>query len=78
MTVVAQALSLQEFDEKVFAEAIRQIEVPGHNRLVFHFKNGRSQEMPWQHPSRSRSWDESMRQTARERQLAMMEEREKK
>lgn len=59
-------LNMPRFDAKVLREHISEISVPGHNRLIYVFKDGHSVEVKWQNPSRSYSWNEAMRQKARE------------
>jgi len=66
-TVCADALSILEFDAAVFSEHIYRIEVPGENRLLFVFKNGRTEERIWADKSRRDSWTAEMKQAAAER-----------
>ena len=58
----------QKFDEKVFADKIQNIVVPCKGTLNFVFKDGKEIKKTWDYPSRSESWTEEMRQTAREHQ----------
>ena len=46
-------------------ERISEIRVPGKNRLIFAFRDGSTQEIEWQHRSRSESWTDEMRQQMR-------------
>ncbi|HHX87667.1 MAG TPA: recombinase family protein, partial [Firmicutes bacterium] len=71
--VAAEVLELDSFDKEAFAKNIEEIRVPGFNRLVFVFKDGREVKASWQDRSRAESWTEEMRQEARKRQLAIME-----
>ena len=64
----AEVLNVPKFDEKVFSEKIKQIIVPEKGKLEFIFNDGHSVMRTWDYPSRSESWTEEMRQTAREHQ----------
>lgn len=44
---------------------------------MYVFRDGHTEEVAWQNPSRRESWSEEMKQTARERQLRMIERRRK-
>lgn len=74
----AEMLGLTFFDRKTLRERIREIQVPGHNRLIFLFQDGRKEEVTWQNPSRRESWTKEMKQKAREKQLEFLERRRKK
>lgn len=63
----ADILGLSEFDEAVFKNCIMQIDVPAHNTLVFLFFNGDKVERTWQDRSRAESWNDEMRDQARQR-----------
>jgi len=73
--VSADALSLSEFDADIFTEQIAEIQVPENNRLLFIFRNGRRVEKTWTDKSRRDSWDDAMRQAARERQIENVKRR---
>ncbi|MBR2578720.1 MAG: hypothetical protein IKE41_01100, partial [Clostridia bacterium] len=64
----AEVLNISKFDEKVFSEKIKQITVPEKGKLEFIFNDGHAALRTWDYPSRSESWTEEMRQTAREHQ----------
>lgn len=66
MAVTASVLGLQDFDEAVFKERIREIRVPAFNHLVYVFKDGTEETRVWQDKSRRDSWNFSMRQQAAE------------
>ncbi len=78
MQKAAEALGLPEFDEAALAEKVSRIDVLSHNQLRFLFRDGHSVDIEWENPSRSDSWTEEMKQTARERQMAINERRRKK
>ena len=61
----AEALGIPAFDEAVFKQNIQEIQVPAHNRLVFHFMDGSIQTLDWQNPSRRDSWTPEMKEQAR-------------
>jgi len=62
----AEALGIV-FDEKIFRQKIKEIQVPAHNRLVFLFHDGTTETCEWQNPSRRDSWTPEMREQARQR-----------
>lgn len=61
LSLTASVLGLSEFDEDVFLEKIKEIQVPCFNHLVFVFKDGSVVEREWQDKSRSASWTTEMR-----------------
>ncbi len=67
-----------DFDREMLMAHIREIQVPGHNRLAYVCHDGRRKEAAWQHKSRRESWTEEMKQHARERALKLAEERRRK
>lgn len=73
----AEVLGVTEFDREMLMSRIKEIQVPGHNRLVYVFHDGHSEETTWQHKSRKDSWTEEMKQKAREKSLAYIAERRK-
>lgn len=64
-----------ELDRALLEKSISKIQIPGHNRIEYIFKDGRNVEVAWENPSRSESWDEAKRQAAREQYLAIIERR---
>jgi DNA invertase Pin-like site-specific DNA recombinase len=54
---------------------IFQITIPAANRLTFILQNGETVTRDWQNRSRRDSWTPEMKQTARERQLAILKDR---
>jgi len=71
----AEVLETSELDAELLKKNISKIQIPGHNRIEYIFKDGHSVGVMWGNPSRRESWDEAMRQTARERQLIIAERR---
>lgn len=71
----ASALGLTDFDEKIFSQQIKEIQVPADNQLTYIFYDGRTIIRDWTHRSRSLNWDEKARQKARDNQLEKMERR---
>lgn len=65
--VCSDTLGLLEYDAKVFSERVDRIEVPSDNRLLFIFKDGRTEEHIWADKSRRDSWTTEMKQAATER-----------
>ena len=58
-----------KLDEAGGLEGLREILVPGPNRLTFQYKDGRQVELSWRHPSRRESWTPEMRERARQHAL---------
>ncbi len=68
-SAAVEVLGLETFDPDVFKARIERIDVPGANRLVFVFKDGRIEERTWTDRSRSDSWTPELREGARQRAL---------
>lgn len=62
----SKVLGYTDWNREGLLEHIAKIQVPGHNRFVYVFHDGRTQEVGWQNPSRRESWTEKMKQKARE------------
>lgn len=72
-----EVLKVKEINRELLLENLAEIQVPGHNHLVYVFRDGHTEDVYWQNPSRRESWTPEMKQKARERQLALLEERRK-
>ena len=70
MKSCAAILGLPEFDADVFHSQISDILVCNGNKLVFHFFDGSEKEYIWQDRSRSESWTDEMKESARQKTLA--------
>lgn len=66
------------WDREVLLKNILEIRVPKHNQLIYVFRDGHTQEVEWNNPSRKESWTEEMKQTAREHALKVNKRRNKK
>lgn len=66
VATTSEALGTTDWNRETLLEQITEIRVPEHNRLIYVFCDGRTQEVTWQNPSRRESWTEEMRQKARE------------
>lgn len=73
----AKVLGTADFDRDMLMAQIKEIQVPGHNRLIYVFHDGHTEEVTWQHKSRKESWTEEMKQKAREKTLERAERRKK-
>lgn len=73
----SEILGADEWDREKLMETVKEMQVPGHNRLVYVFHDGHTRETTWQSPSRSESWTDEMKQKAREKALANAERRRK-
>lgn len=69
ITKTAQIIGSEDFSREMLLAHVKEILVPGHNRLVYIPHDGRTEEISWQHKSRRESWTPEMRQKAREREL---------
>ena len=63
----ADALGLAEYNETSVRERIASIQAGADHVLTFYFRDGSSEEITWETPSRSRSWTPEMRAAAAER-----------
>ncbi len=77
MQKTMEALNVTEIGEGILKRQLVEIQVAGHNQLIYVFKDGYTVEADWQNPSRRESWDQEMRQVARERQSSIVEKRQK-
>jgi hypothetical protein len=66
----AEVLETTELTREFLENYLSGMRIPGHNQIEYIFKDGHSTVAPWQHPSRSESWNEEKRQAAREYSLA--------
>lgn len=62
----ASVLGLDSFDPEVFKANIKEIRIPGNNRMIFIFHDGAQVEREWQDKSRSASRTPEMRKHAAE------------
>ena len=62
----ASVLGLDSFDPEAFKANIKEIRIPGNNRMIFVFHDGTQVEREWQDKSRSASWTPEMRKHAAE------------
>ena len=70
ISLTAEVLGLEEFDEVIFRSQIKQMQVPEANKVVYIFQDDREVETVWQNRSRKFSWTEKAKLKARERALA--------
>lgn len=66
--VICDVLETEQFDENAL-QKISRILVPAPYELIFIFHDGHEEKRRWEHISRSKSWTDEMKQTARERSL---------
>ena len=69
MSVTAEALSVDSFDEQVFNDSVANIQVCNDNTLIYQFKDGSETTLQWRDKSRSQSWTDEMRAEARRKAL---------
>lgn len=77
ITKTSEVLGCTNWDRDFLLQRIVEIQVPGHNRLIYVFHDGHSQEVTWQNPSRRETWTEEMKQKARETALNNAKRRRK-
>ena len=65
----AEVLGLAEYDPAAFTAKVAAITVPDDGVLVFIFKDGTERALTWENRSRSESWTDEMKKTARERAM---------
>lgn len=61
-----EVLGVDMLTREVLEESLQNIIVPEHNHLIYVFKDGRSTDVFWMHPSRRLSWTPEMRENARQ------------
>lgn len=69
MSLTADVFGLETFDEHIFKQKIRELQIPASNTVRYIFCDGHEVEAMWQDYSRRESWTEEMRQKAREYSL---------
>ena len=67
--ITSQVLGVDELTDDLVQDRIDYIEAFNENRLVYHFKNGKNEEIYWQDRSRSKSWTPEMKEQARQNAL---------
>ena len=70
VSLTAEVLGLEQFDETVFRSQVKQMQVPEANKVIYIFQDGREVETVWQNRSRKFSWTEEAKLEARDRALA--------
>ena len=73
-----QVLRISEDDEltrDILLTNIDSIESAADNKLRFFLKNGKVEVVPWENPSRSKSWTPEMRERARQKSLEIADSR---
>ncbi|WP_411680073.1 recombinase family protein [Clostridium thailandense] len=75
ISLATQFLELKKFDEVIFEQSIKQIQVPAPKILVFVLQDGRTVKKEWNYGTHSERWSEEARQKARERRLKKLEGR---
>ena len=73
LSVTAETLGAENFDEQVFLELVDHIEVFAANRLRFVFYDGQTHDCEWKDRSRADSWTDEMKQAARTKSLQLLE-----
>lgn len=74
MSKTCEVLDINDFNEALFNEKIKQIIVPENGLLTFVFRDGNEVTLKWENKSRSESWSEEKRQAARERAINFLKE----
>ncbi|MHB1154620.1 MAG: recombinase family protein [Eubacteriales bacterium] len=69
MSLAADILMLDEFDEAIFKKHISTIQIHNLNKVTFIFRDGHEVIAEWHDRSRRESWTEEKRQQARERTM---------
>ena len=71
----SEVLGTADWDCETLLSYVSEIWVPEHNLLIYVFRDGHTEEVAWQNPSRRESWSDEMKQSARERQRQRVLER---
>jgi hypothetical protein len=72
ISLSTEILEIKDFDEVIFKEKIKGIQVAEANVLIFVFQDGNIVKKEWSYKSRRESWSEEARQRAREISLNNM------
>ena len=62
-----QVLEMDEYDDALVDEKIREITAMPDHLLIFRLADGKQQEIRWKFPTRSESWTEERRRAAAEK-----------
>ncbi|MFX4263137.1 recombinase family protein [Pelotomaculum propionicicum] len=73
LTLTAEVLGLDDFDENVFREKIKEMIVPEPGQVLYIFHGGHKKKASWQNRSRKFSWTDEAKLNARNRALAYRE-----
>ncbi len=68
-SVISEVLDINEFDENIFIQKIKEIQIPVANQLVFVFYDGKVVQKEWRNKSRSESWSAEKCQLMRDTNL---------
>lgn len=77
IATTSEVLGTADWNRETLLEQVAEIRVPEHNHLVYVFKDGHTQDVTWQNPSRRESWTEEMKQKAREDAISAAKRRRK-
>ena len=69
MNITAEALGIDNFNERTFADNMACIRVCTENTLIYQFKDGSNVTMQWRDRSRRQSWTDEMKAAARQKAL---------
>ena len=69
MNTTATALGQAAFDERAFRDRVDRIQACSDKTLIYRLKDGTEINVKWKDKSRSQSWTEEMKETARQRTL---------
>jgi site-specific DNA recombinase len=69
MNITAEALGIDNFNERTFADNMACIRVCTGNTLIYQFKDGSNVTMQWRDRSRRQSWTDEMKAAARQKAL---------
>ena len=63
--IICESLGIDEFDEELFEERVKELRITAPNEVKVVFADGRSELHAWKDRSRSESWTDEMREAAR-------------
>lgn len=72
-----EVLGLQNLDEAILRDRIKEIVVPEKNVLLYRLNDSSERRVEWQHQSRSKSWTPEMKERARQQTKKRWEEKKR-
>lgn len=69
MSITAEVLGIDDFNEQTFSDRVAHIRVCAKNTLIYKFRDGTETKMQWKDRSRSQSWTDEMKAAVQQKTL---------